>query len=237
MFHHAYIVAGEKEASITLTVEYISKEYALAARANQDLIVRRYGLFSVEDARDIQTLAALSPLQGETKAIILAINRIYHEAQNALLKLLEEPHEGTIIVLCVPHIALLLPTVRSRLLPLPVKQNLITYKERQPTLSKESIEFLHAPVQKRSDYIKKLVAGNDEDQRRVGRDAALRLINDIEYVVYSMYQKETNPLNKKDFAATLSDIETLRGYLYDRAAPVRLILEHVSLIVPVQLGQ
>lgn len=234
MSHHAYVVTGEVESSVAITVAYIAKEFGLAPKADPDLVVRRYGLFSVEDARNLQTFAALSPLKGEVKAIVLAIDRIYHEAQNALLKLLEEPQKGTIIVLCVPHVALLLPTVRSRILPLPVEQKLISHQEKEPVLSKESIEFLNASPQKRSDYIKKLVAGNDEAQRRVGRDSALKLINDIECAMYSSYQKETNSLSKKDFAKILSDIETLRGYLYDRAAPVRLILEHISLIMPKQ---
>jgi hypothetical protein len=33
-------------------------------------------------------------------------------------------------------------------------------------------------------------------------------------------------------AALLFDIATLRGYLYDRSAPVRMILEHLSLVIP-----
>jgi hypothetical protein len=42
------------------------------------------------------------------------------EAQNALLKLLEEPPEGTVIILTVNHEQTMLPTIRSRAQSIPV---------------------------------------------------------------------------------------------------------------------
>ena len=42
-------------------------------------------------------LAAGAPFAGEHKVVIIAANRAYHEAQNALLKLFEEPPPGTFI--------------------------------------------------------------------------------------------------------------------------------------------
>lgn len=42
------------------------------------------------------------------------------EAQNALLKLLEEPPDGTVLILTVDHERAMLPTIRSRALAIPV---------------------------------------------------------------------------------------------------------------------
>ena len=65
------------------------------SKGNPDIVVLRYGLLSVEDARRVSELAAGAPFVGEHKVVIIAASRAYHEAQNALLKLFEEPPPGT----------------------------------------------------------------------------------------------------------------------------------------------
>lgn len=69
----------------------------------------------IEDIRNIQKKLILKPLKSKTKAVILeAFNGLTIEAQNALLKLLEEPPPHTIIVLITTNKELLLPTILSR---------------------------------------------------------------------------------------------------------------------------
>jgi len=69
----------------------------------------------IEDVRTIQEKIYLKPIKGKTKAIILkAYNGLTIEAQNALLKILEEPPNNTIIILMVESSQRLLPTVLSR---------------------------------------------------------------------------------------------------------------------------
>jgi DNA polymerase III gamma/tau subunit len=58
---------------------------------------------------------ALLPAEGSARvAIIEQAHRLNDDAQNALLKLLEEPPDGATIVLCADDEESLLPTVRSR---------------------------------------------------------------------------------------------------------------------------
>lgn len=84
---------------------------------------------------------------------------------------------------------------------------------------------MKASREKRSALIKKLVSGKDEEERCELRDEAIRIVNGIEAVAYE------RGIGRAD-AALLSDIATLRAYLYDRSAPVRMILEHLSLVLP-----
>ncbi|HEX8947287.1 MAG TPA: hypothetical protein VF829_03690 [Candidatus Paceibacterota bacterium] len=226
MAHHAYVIEGEREAAVARAVEFLAREHGLAVEANPDLIIRQHGLFSVEDARALGALAMLAPVTGDTKAIVLAMDRVYHEAQNALLKLLEEPPAGTIIILAVPQLAMLLPTVRSRVLPLPGAQ--VRVRE----ISEEAQAFLDATKEKRAALIKKLATGKDEDARRANRDAAIRIMDGVEQAAYAAYGAEKERAKREALRALLSDIEILRGYLYDRSAPVRMILEHLSLVLP-----
>ncbi len=58
---------------------------------------------------------ALAPMEGAWRvAVIEAAERMNDDAQNALLKLLEEPPARTVLVLCAVDEGALLPTVRSR---------------------------------------------------------------------------------------------------------------------------
>jgi DNA polymerase III delta' subunit len=58
---------------------------------------------------------ALLPMEGGARVVIVeSAHRLNEDAQNALLKMLEEPPAGVTIVLCADDEECLLPTVRSR---------------------------------------------------------------------------------------------------------------------------
>ncbi|MEX1170025.1 MAG: AAA family ATPase [Chloroflexota bacterium] len=65
--------------------------------------------------RDVITELALLPVEGRARmAIVEGADRMNEDAQSALLKTLEEPPAGVVIVLCADQEMRLLPTVRSR---------------------------------------------------------------------------------------------------------------------------
>lgn len=69
----------------------------------------------IDDIKSIHKKIFLKPLRSETKAIIIEeADLLTIEAQNALLKVLEEPPVQTIILLCVESKDSLLPTILSR---------------------------------------------------------------------------------------------------------------------------
>ena len=73
----------------------------------------------IEQIRELQHQAALSPFEGRHRVFIVdGADRLRLEAANCLLKTLEEPPEATTLILvsAAPHV--LLPTVRSRCLKL-----------------------------------------------------------------------------------------------------------------------
>jgi DNA polymerase-3 subunit delta' len=65
--------------------------------------------------RDLIAELALLPVEGRARvAIVEGADRMNEDAQSALLKTLEEPPAGVVIVLCVDQEMRLMPTVRSR---------------------------------------------------------------------------------------------------------------------------
>lgn len=81
---------------------------------------------SIEAIRDLLhfTKLKVSDQQSAIRRVILIdeAHTMTSEAQNALLKLLEEPPEGTLFLLTITHLQDLLPTVRSRAQHLHIKQ-------------------------------------------------------------------------------------------------------------------
>src|SRR4051812_8412136 len=119
----SYFVAGEAEQGIKQALTFGERALGLTGTNNPDILVLRYGLFSVEDSRKLIDAAYRSASGGNGKLIIASAPRLFHEAQNALLKVFEEPPAGVTLVLVVPSAGILLPTLRSRLLSLPVGEN------------------------------------------------------------------------------------------------------------------
>lgn len=70
---------------------------------------------SIEQIRGAQERMATSSLLNSYKVLIIeSAHELSESASNALLKLLEEPHRKTIIILTSPDASLLLPTIVSR---------------------------------------------------------------------------------------------------------------------------
>jgi len=223
MQHHAFVIEAGVEEGIARAEAWAGKELGIVAKANPDVVVLRYGLFSVEDARKVNAVAMQAPLRDESKMIIIAATRAYHEAQNALLKLFEEPTDDTYLFLILPTLGGLLPTLRSRV------QVLKVGTDQHVVASELAHEFLKATHEKRSAMIKKLTTGKDEDERRENRDKALAIVNGVEAAAYEAMKKGNE---SPAYGALLQDTTQLRDFLYDRSAPVKMLLEHLSLVIP-----
>jgi len=219
--HQAFVVEAEAEEGIKCVELWAEKELGMSVQENPDFVVLRHGLFSVEDARRVSELAAGVSFAGAHRVIVITASRAYHEAQNALLKLFEEPPQGTSVFLVLPTLGGLLPTLRSRVQILNTHVGLP-----KSHISEVAEEFMKISREKRSALIKKLTSGKDDEDRQERRDDAIQILNGVEAVAYAHLKKDTS------IAILLSEIATLRGYLYDRSAPVRMILEHLSLVIP-----
>ncbi|MFZ2167581.1 MAG: hypothetical protein WAV50_01780 [Minisyncoccia bacterium] len=224
MKHHAFVIEAEAEEGIAVAQAWVEKELGMTVQGNPDINVLRFGLFSVADARRVSELAAGVAFAGESKVLIIAASRAYHEAQNALLKVFEEPPKGTYLFLIMPSLGGLLPTLRSRVVELESK-----YEHRTSLIPEIAKEFLKGGKEERSAIVKRLTSGKDDEKKRELRDEAIAIVNGIEVIAYANL-KRGGPT-----ATLLSDIATLRAHLYDRSAPVKMILEHLALVIPKDL--
>ena len=80
-------------------------------------------IISIKDARSLVERSYFSPSLGRYRVIVMEdADRMVERTSNVLLKALEEPPERTVWVLCAPSDADLLPTIRSRVRTLRLRE-------------------------------------------------------------------------------------------------------------------
>lgn len=91
-------------------------------KASPDLLViAAEKSIGIQKVRDLEKFLILKPYEGNFKVVLICeAEKLTVEAQEALLKTLEEPPESGKIILCAADRDYLLPTVISRCLHLPV---------------------------------------------------------------------------------------------------------------------
>lgn len=140
---HAYIINGEKSSG----KEFIAKVFAMALQCeeggkepcqecrscrqalsgNHPDIIRvvheKPNTISVDDIRtQVNGDVAIKPYSGKHKVYIMSeAEKMTAQAQNALLKTLEEPPEYAVIMLLTSNVNALLPTIVSRCVVLDMK--------------------------------------------------------------------------------------------------------------------
>jgi DNA polymerase-3 subunit delta' len=118
--------SGDSDKQVEQVKELLAE--VMEERRNQPLYRRTEGMVShaLASIRLLQRVVSLTPFQGPCKVIILGdaerlvVQEASQEAANALLKVLEEPPRDTVIILTASEPQGLLPTIRSRLVPLRV---------------------------------------------------------------------------------------------------------------------
>ena len=107
--------------------------------------------FKIEDAKEVISEAYKS--EENTKTLILGAKSFTVPAQNALLKILEEPPRNIVFLLLAPNKSTFLPTVRSRLT---LKQECVgrTYEPLSITLKNFDLSEMFAFI-KEHDRLKK----------------------------------------------------------------------------------
>ncbi len=118
--------ASDPEKQVAEAAELLAE--VMAARRQQPFYQRAEGMCShaLASIRLLQRKVVLKPFQGPKKVVVLGdaerlvVQQASQEAANALLKVLEEPPSDTVLILTTSEPQALLPTIRSRVVPLRV---------------------------------------------------------------------------------------------------------------------
>jgi DNA polymerase III delta prime subunit len=219
--HHAYLLIGGTETREEI-ISILEKKHKLTAQGNPDFYIRNFETLTIDDARELKMLHSSRPVgTAQKKIFVLTMSGITVEAQNALLKLLEEPVEYAHFFLIVPSAHLLLSTVKSRMLEIAIGER----RAQNAETVAEAEKFLKMPAAKRLEYVKDIVDAISKEKKT--KQDAIEFLNAVQEVVYADYKDKRTSEGK----SALEAIETARNYLNDRAPSVKMLLEYVALNV------
>ncbi len=209
-----YLVPGGHEALPALRAFLAQR--GINTDGNADVYIREYKLFTVDDARSLRERAQSRAIGKHGRVFIVVAPSMTQEAQNGLLKTLEEPPAGATFFLVVPSVHTLLPTLRSR------TQVLELAAEKSEGLVDVNA-FLAAPSEKRLDMLKPLYM-HDEDDERDLRPAVIFL--------QQLEQVFAPRVASSDVREGIESVYRARKYLMDKGALLKPLLEQVALFSP-----
>ena len=188
--------------------------------------------FSIDEARELRAKQQRASFNAK-KFFLVAADTLTLEAQNALLKTIEEPTANTFIFIAVPTGQNLLPTLLSRVevvLP-PVDQ--IWFSE----LLDRANGFLSADIPKKFELIEQIIGTglpeSDGTVRAGHPDRALARAF-VGALGSAWRQKHSPEIWTADQAFIAEELIKAEQYLAEPASLAKMILEHLALILPVE---
>jgi DNA polymerase-3 subunit delta' len=116
---HAHLISGEDGIGKSILAQILSK-LILSGDINREYVdIINYrsnkASFGVDDVRNLIDEVNKKPFEGNKKVIIVHQgNKLTIQAQNALLKTIEEPPVGVYIIILCENLELILDTIKSR---------------------------------------------------------------------------------------------------------------------------
>lgn len=215
MQHHAYLLIGER-GSIDTYIGALFADAGIVVLGNPDVFVIEQSIFGVDDARALAE-RSLEKAFGERKVFVIHSEKFTPEAQNALLKTLEEPTPNTHFLVSARETHIFLPTLLSRF------HLVIVGGELEET--NEVKKFLINPLKRRLDFAKKFADAIKEGEGLpAGRQGAGALAAFLDQLLQKL-RDDGAPIE------TQKKVVTMRTYARDSAAQARVILEHLALVI------
>lgn len=165
--------------------------------------------FGIDDARELVRQAYGRPVNSDELALVVRTELITLEAQNALLKILEEPPLSTKLVFVVPVDLMILDTLSSRFNQKKVDTEI------QTTEAKEVFKvFLNADYKTRLSEIESAIKKKDVMWQRLIKQGLIGYMS-----------------KNKDTVTSIVGLEYAVRTLLTRGASNKMLLEHIALIL------
>ncbi len=209
--HHAYIVIGERSEVLIDLKSQLSESLGKPLEGHPDVFIADYDLLTVDNSRKLKSLVSGKALAGDNKFILVSIGSATNQAQNALLKVLEEPTLGTYIFLLASSKQMFLPTILSRV------EVLFWRSGGEVRASDEVVSFLTATAGNRTSLI-----NTWHKEELLTKNFLARFLDGLEYL----------SMRSEMASSCRGPIVLARRYLYDSSVLPKLVLEYLSVALP-----
>ncbi len=207
--HHAVLVMHSNRAVYGQSLWEELQKISIANRYFNQTVL------DIETAREIISFNQ-TPYNDE-KIALISFNTISLPAQNAMLKVLEEPREGVRFILVTSNKDALIPTVLSRL------QIVESKNKSMGDLGNVEMFFEAKPTSRmKLPFIVELLSREDEEGRK-DREAIRKFILDL--ASFSSTQKYIN-------SKFVEEILEMASYASDPSASGKALIEYLALLLP-----
>ncbi len=222
VLYHSYVVEGNVEDDGQSILGFLVSRGETELN-NPDLYFKKYESLNIKDIKDIKEWHSNKGLGKSKKICIISTKFINREAEQSLLKIIEEPGENTHFFIIVPNSSVLLSTILSRVHVVKIES------ESNLGIKKEVIDFIKLSKKDRIDKVAIFIKENKEEESSGAlRYFAISFINEIESIFYKEFKKD---INNKETQFILEELQKARGYLSISGASVKMILEHLALVI------
>jgi hypothetical protein len=210
--HHAFLLEGEISPTVSALREFLETEMNIITAGNPDFFQFVHETFGIDEGRNLKEMQSRhSFAEGGKKIFIIGANSFTLEAQNSLLKVFEEPTEGTHFFVLTPSARFFLPTLLSRVV--------CVFSESEEK-ENDAEKFLEKSYADRLLYALEL----KEDPVRAKRF--------IENMTKYFYEKTPAEKRTPETVKILELLLRYRMYAYGRAPSLKNMLEHLALVLP-----
>ncbi len=195
--HHAYLISKDISEIKSFALEHLELN-----REETEFLIWEENNFKIEDARSVIDSLSGTSLEGKNRIVIISFLTMNGEAQNSLLKIVEEPAENIYFFFNTSSPERILPTLASRLLKIDSDK-----KDELKSNSKTSKSI--------KDNLKR--AGKIVDGIKAEKMSKEDALNFMDELISTNRNSGDNSKLKK--------LLVLRGYILDQSSSVKQILE------------
>jgi DNA polymerase III delta prime subunit len=205
-FHHAYLIKKLRDAEIEEVIKEIKGTLGKKLRS-EDVFEEKIENLGIEDSRKLKERAQITAL-GEYKLFFLKISSMTREAENSLLKLLEEPPANSHFFIFAKSINL------SKIL----LSRIVVIEGELDSSNTEVKKILEATIGEKIELAKKIA---DRVKEAESKDEIMDLLNTLEKEIV----KKIGLTSKSSLV--LKEVEEGKNFLKDKSASSKMILENI----------
>ncbi len=211
---HAYVIFGDKHVAGQEVRDFLQQDIGVDLENNPDVFTFNTKSFSISQAREVSKVVSRKTVSDQERFVVIVADSITVEAQNALLKTIEDPNSKTSFFIIIPTGGYILDTIISR------TQILTADSDR---LGSVAAQFFSSEFVDRLEIIDSF----NDDEGKVNKGELVLFFSELEKLVLKEKEKI------KDVSGVYQDFIDIKQYVLDRSSSVKQITEFISLRLPV----
>ncbi len=224
--HHAYLIVGQKNSLLPVLLELFENKFKIAINGNPDFSVINFDSMGIDESRKIKEMQSFKSLGDSKRIFVISTNGITVQAQNAMLKMFEEPTENTHFFIIVPTSNFIIDTLLSRVVVLD-GSFVIPHLMRDPGSSNtkedkvlDSKKFLKSTYPERLKMIEKFL--KEFKDNKEGKSVANDFVSEIETIIAKDLKQNKDSLEK---------ILEIKKYIFDTSSSIKMLLETLAMVL------